>query len=454
MSELTDRLPPQNLDAERSVLGSLLRDNDTINDVALLVSEGHFYTDAHQKIYRAILDLYDGQGKPADLVILAQELIRRGQLEDVGRASYLAQLWDAAPTAANAAYYAKIVRDHALARTLIHAGTDMLHAAYAGNQPIEDQIEAAERAVFAVGEVGAEGQTHPLSESIFEVFKQSDAAASRPGGIAGVPTGFIDLDELTSGLHPRELIILAARPSVGKTACCLAFIRNALARGIPVFFSSLEQSRVELAMRLLCSDSGVNSHRLRSGRLTAEDTHRLADVAEKLRELPLHIDDASHQSLLRISANARRLKRKHGIGLVVVDYLQLIEPENRKDPRHEQVGQCSRRLKGLARELGIPVLALAQVNRAVEDRAGQRPRLSDLRESGSIEADADTVMLLHKEAPEGRDRYIDRVPIIDQIEVIVAKQRNGPTGDVTLAYRKDCMRFEDFADTPFDRGIA
>lgn len=445
--------PDAILDTERAVLGAMLRDNDTIADLLPIVRAEDFATDAHQTIFRTLVALWDA-GKPADAVTAGETVLREGHWQNVGGAVYLAKLLDASPAAANGPYYARIVRDRGTLRRLAAVGHTIARSAEAAEQDAEHILEEAERSVFAVGEIGAEGQTHSLGESIFEVFKQSDAAASRGGGVTGVPTGFMDLDELTSGLHPRELVILAARPSVGKTAMCLAFIRNALVRGIPVFFASLEQSRVELAMRLLCSESGVNSHRLRSGRLTAEDTHLLADSSEKLHSLPLHIDDAPNQSLIRIAANARRLKRRHGIGLVVVDYLQLIEPENRKDPRHEQVGQCSRRLKGLARELDVPLLALAQLNRAVEDRAGQRPRLSDLRESGSIEADADTVMLLHKDAPEARDKFNDTIRLVDEIEVIVAKQRNGPTGDVTLAYRKDCMRFEDFAGTPFDRGIA
>jgi replicative DNA helicase len=441
-----DRLPPQNLDAERSVLGSMLRDNDVIDVVTQLITAESFYLDAHRKIFQAISDLRDKGGQPVDLVILAEELIKRNQMEDVGRAPYLAELWDAAPTAANAEYYAKIVRDKAIVRSLIHAGTEILRDAYQQNQPAEELLEGAERKILDVAQVGVTGQTITLEQAIAETYRRIDDRASGKQQAGGLPTGFADLDEITAGLHDGELIIIAARPSVGKTSFALGITRNIIVKEkAAVFFVSLEQSRIELAERLLCAQSRVDSHRLRKGTLSSDDMDRLIDAGGVLRNGKLFIDDSPVQSMLRIAANARRLKLRHGIKLLVIDYLQLIEPDNRRDPRQEQVAQISRRLKALAKELQIPLLALAQVNRSSEDRQDHRPRLADLRESGSLEQDADTVIILHRP-----DRY-EPGQHEGIIEVIIGKQRNGPTGEITLAYLKQFMRYEDYAPgTPFD----
>lgn len=441
-----DRLPPQNLDAERSVLGSMLRDNSVIDVVSQIVSAESFYLDAHRKIYQAISDLRNKSGQPVDLVLLHEELNKRGQLEDVGRAAYLAVLWDAAPTAANAEYYAKIVRDKGIVRSLIHASTEILRDAYEQGQPAEELLEGAERKILDVAQMGVTGQTSTLEQAITETYRRIDDRASGKLKAGGLSTGYIDLNEITAGLHDGELIIVAARPSVGKTSFSLGIVRNVIVdEKEPVFFVSLEQSRIELAERLLCSQARVDSHRMRKGTLSSDDMDRLIDAGGVLRNAQLYIDDSPVQSMLRIAANARRLKLRHGIKLIVVDYLQLIEPDNRRDPRQEQVAQISRRLKALAKELQIPVVALAQVNRASEDRQDHRPRLADLRESGSIEADADTVMLLHRP-----DRY-EPGQQDGIIEIIIGKQRNGPTGEITLAYLKQFMRYEDYAPgTPFE----
>jgi replicative DNA helicase len=445
---LLQRLPPQSPEAERAVLGSLLRDNQVIPDVLQIVRAEDFYADAHQKIYDAIISLFDQGGHPVDLVTLAESLKQRGHLEDAGGYAYLAELWDAAPTAANAEYYARIVRDRSLVRGLIHAGTEILRDSYDGTMPANELVESAERKILDVAEKGVTGQTCTLDEAIQETYERLDKRyTGEVMEFSGLSTGFADLNEITAGLQKSEMIIIAARPAVGKTAFSLNLVRNIIVgEREPVFFVSLEQSRVELAERLLCSQAKVDSQRLRKGSLTSEDMEKLIEAGGVLRNAKLFIDDSPAQSMLRISANARRLHHRQGIKLVVIDYLQLIEPDNRRDPRQEQVAQISRRIKQLARELQIPVIALAQVNRASEDRQDHRPRLSDLRESGSIEQDADTVMLLHRP-----DRY-EPGQQEGIIEVIVAKQRNGPTGEVTLAYIKQYMRYEDFnVGTPFDR---
>jgi replicative DNA helicase len=444
--DAADRLPPQSRDAERSVLGSMLRDNGVIGDVIQLVRDESFYLDAHQRIYQAIRTIYD-RGHPVDLVMLAEYLKEQKQIEDIGGYAYLAELWDAAPTAANAEYYAHIVRDKSVVRNLIHASTEILRDSYDQAMPADDLLEGAERKILDIAQRGMTGQTYTLEQALKEAYDRIDNRHQHDQmSISGLPTGFHDLDNITAGLQNSELVIIAARPSVGKTAFALNLIRHVVVEeGHPAFFVSLEQSRIELAERLLCCQARVDSHKLRKGHLGSEDMQKLIEAGGVLGKAKLLIDDTPGQGLLRIAANARRLKLRHHIKLVVIDYLQLIEPDNRRDSRQEQVAQMSRRLKFLARELQIPVVSLAQVNRSSEDRQDHRPRLSDLRESGAIEQDADTVLLLHR--PElyepGQHEGI--------LEIMIAKQRNGPTGEVTLAFLKQFMRFEDFAGgMPFD----
>src|SRR5262249_55290181 len=389
-----DRLPPHSREAERCVLGSMLRDNGIIGDVLQIIREENFYADAHQKIYKAIVTLYD-RGHPIDAVILADLLKEQKQIEDIGKHAYLGELWDAAPTAANAEYYARIVRDKSIVRSLIHAGNEILRDAYDQAQPADEMLEDAERKIFDIAQMGLTGQTYTLEQALAEAYDRIDTRPARdPRSISGRATGFVDLDEKTAGLQNSELIIIAARPSVGKTAIALNLARHiAVEEKQPVFFVSLEQSRIELAERLLCCQARVDSHKLRKGHLAADEMQRLIDAGGVLGKAKLFIDDSPGQGMLRVAANARRLKMRHGIKAVFIDYLQLIEPDNRRDSRQEQVAAISRRLKFLARELQIPVVALAQVNRSSEDRQDHRPRLADLRESGSIEQDSDTVML-------------------------------------------------------------
>ncbi len=441
----TDRLPPQSKEAERSVLGSTLRDNAVIGDVLQIVREENFYLDAHRKIFKAIVVLYD-KGQPVDLVILAEWLKEQNLIEDVGGYPYLAELWESAPTAANAEYYARIVRDKAIVRSLIHASTEILRDAYDQVMPADEMLEAAERKVLDIAQMGITGQTYTLEQAVQEAYDRIDTRHQRDQwSISGLPTGFADLDDKTAGLQNSELVVIAARPSVGKTAFALNLARHiAVEDERPVFFVSLEQSRVEIAERLLCCQARVDSHKLRKGHLSSQDMEKLIEAGEVLRKAKLFIDDTPGQGMLRIAANARRLKLRHFIKAVIVDYLQLIEPDNRRENRQEQVAAISRRLKHLARELEIPVVALAQVNRSSEDRTDHKPRLADLRESGSIEQDADTVMLLH------RPEMYEPGQHEGTVEVLIAKQRNGPTGDITLTYIKQFMRFENFAvESPF-----
>ena len=444
-----DRLPPQSRDAEKGVLGSILRDNAVTSEILQIVRGDNFYFDAHQKIFQAITDTIN-DGKPVDLVILHEVLKSRQQLEDVGGPSYLAELWDSAPTGANAQYYARVVRDKALVRNLIHTSTELLRDAYDGVMSADELVGMAERRVLEIAEKGVVGETHTLDKTLIDAFNRIDDRAGKENlDVSGVPTGFADLDTQTAGFQANELIIIAARPSVGKTAFALNVIRHVIVEErMPVFFVSLEMARIEIAERLLACQARVDSFKIRKGNLSGDDIGKLMAAGDTLRGNPraghvrMFIDDTPSQTMLRIAANARRLKWKHGLKLVVIDYLQLIEPENRRDPRQEQVAQISRRLKFLARELEIPVIALAQVNRASEDRQDHKPRLSDLRESGSIEQDADTVIMLHR--PGRSDKSVED----NMLEVLVEKQRNGPTGGVALSYIKQYMRFENFAPDP------
>jgi replicative DNA helicase len=450
---LVDRLPPHNAEAERGVIGGVLRDNVTLNDVQLIIKPENFYFDAHQKIFQAISDLWR-DSQPVDLVLLHDQLRKNKQLEDVGGAAYLAELWESVPTGANAEYHAKLVRDAAMIRNLIHTGNEILRDAYDRTQAADEMVAQAERKILEIARAGLIGETLTLNEVVKEAFHRIDARVGKDNlALSGIPTGYVDLDNITAGLQNSELIIIAARPSVGKTAFALNIARHViLEERLPVLFVSLEMARVELAERLLACQARVDSHKIRKGHLGSDDIQKLMEAGGLLSKTRLYIDDTPARSMLQIAATARRLMKKEekngGLKMIVIDYLQLIEPENRRDPRQEQVAQISRRLKILARDLKIPVVALAQVNRASEDRQDHKPRLSDLRESGSIEQDADTVLMLH------RPGKFDGAQDDNVLEVIVSKQRNGPTGEITLTYLKQYMRYENYiADAGFSGDI-
>jgi replicative DNA helicase len=428
----TTRLPPHDLDAERAVLGAALRDNSTIDDVTPLIAAEDFYADAHRRIFAAILALH-AESKPADLVTLADELRRRGDAADVGGCPVLGELWDACPAPGNAAYHAGIVRCKAVLRRLALAGEHIAQEAYAPTGTADDAVEMAEREVFAIAEAALGGEATTADRLVDELYDYVDACHSEGGNSGCVPTGFLDLDTKTGGLHAGALVLLAARPSVGKTALGVGIAQRLVLAGRPVFFASLEQTRRELVERMACSMARVDSHKLRKGLLDPDALTRLRQAGDQIRRAPLVVDDAARQGVLRIAAAARRMKRRRGLAAVVIDYLQLIEPSDRRAQRYEQVGDISRRLKAMAKELAVPVVALCQLNRASEDRAGGRPRLADLRESGSLEMDADTVILMHR--PEENSSVI---------ELDVAKQRNGPRGTVRLGYLPQWTRFEDY----------
>jgi replicative DNA helicase len=424
------------------VLGAALRDNEAIADVLGVLDVEDFRTDAHRRLWAAMLALFD-KGQAVEPVTLAELLERQGHLADVGGPSYIGKLYVGTATSAHAVRHARVVRDRSIIRQLAAAAHQIVRDAEDPADDAEATLEAAEQRIYAIADRGSRARARKLGEALPAVCERIDRRAQDGQALRGLRTGLADLDYLLAGLQSGELILLAARPSVGKTALGLAIACEVALSGTGVFFASLEQPLVDLAERALCSRAGVDLQRVRHGESDEADHGRLLDALPVLRQAPLWVDDTSPQGMVRVAATARRLKRQHGVGLVVVDYLQLVQPDDRKAPRHEQVGAVSRRLKGLARELSLPVLALAQLNRASEERAGGRPRLADLRESGSLEADADTVLLLH-DPREGR-----------ALEVLVAKQRNGPVGQLTVNFDRATQRFQDAepADPGFGASI-
>jgi replicative DNA helicase len=450
-SEILDRLPPQNLDAEKGVLGSVLLDPNLCDDVALVLRPDDFYADANQKLYAHLLAMHD-QGLRIDATLLLERLRTGGDLEAVGGTAYLAEVVHSVPYAANAVYYAQIVRDKATLRALIHASTEILRDAYEPTIEPREMVSRAEEQIFAVHDKRSNDHVTNIHDLLVEAFDRIDARLEHGEGV-GVPTGFQDLDNLTGGLHDSEFIVLAARPSMGKTALATNIAEYvAIEANVPTLFVSLEMARLELAQRMLCSQGRIDANKFRSGFLSGEDRKKLVEASAKLGKATMYIDDTPARTCTEIAACARRLKRKQKLGLVVIDYLQLIQPDDPRDPRQEQVAKMARRLKALARELEIPVLCLAQLNRQTEQgkEGGHRPRLSHLRESGAIEQDADVVMFIHREEYYGTREEAMEKGIAGQADVIVAKQRNGPTGDVKLAWFDKYTRFENLSQKPYE----
>jgi replicative DNA helicase len=446
---LDPRERPANVDAERAVLGSILLKPDVCDDISLVVRAEDFSDESHQLLYRHLLDLHDA-GKRIDATIVVERLKTQGDFDRIGGAAALADVVQAVPHAAHAAHYAAIVRDKALLRSLIDAGTDILRDAYDASDEPRQLLARAEEKIFSILERRTGAEAKPIQNVLEEVLVRMDARMKHEHAIGGVETGFTDLDQLCGGLHNSELVILAARPSMGKTALAMNIAEHvSINLKLPVLFVSLEMASLELADRLLCSAAQVNGHRLRNGTISQEDRRRLVQKSSEIGAAPLFIDDTPSRTLTEIAAVARRLKRKHGLSMIVIDYLQLIEPDNPRDPRQEQVARIARRLKAMSRELEIPVLCLAQLNRQAEVSRDNRPRLNHLRESGAIEQDADVVMFVHREEYYQTNDE-DRERVRGQAEIIIAKQRNGPIGDVKLLWQHDFTRFVNLEHRPYD----
>ncbi len=439
--ESFDRTPPQDIAAEQSVLGGMLLSKDAIADVAEIIRGTDFYRPAHEMVYDAVVDLYS-RGEPADAVTVSAELTKRGDLGRVGGAPYLHTLIASVPTAANAGYYARIVRERSVLRRLVDAGTRIAQLGYATDGgDVDDLVNTAQAEVYAVSERRTSEDYIPLRDVINATMDEIDAMSNRGEGMIGVPTGFADLDRLTNGLHPGQMVIVAARPAIGKSTLGLDVCRAAsIKSGMASVIFSLEMSRTEITMRLLSAESGVPLQNMRRGSMKDEDWTRLAATMGKVSEAPLFIDDSPNMSLMEIRAKARRLKQRHGLRLIVVDYLQLMSSGKRVESRQQEVSEFSRALKLLAKELEVPVIAISQLNRGPEQRTDKRPMMSDLRESGSLEQDADVVILLHRE-----DAYEKESPRAGEADLIVAKHRNGPTDTVTVAFQGHYARFVDMA---------
>ena len=439
-----ERVPPQDLDAEQSVLGGMLLSKDAIADVVEVIKGHDFYKPAHETIFQSILDVY-ARGEPADPITIAAELTKRGEINKVGGASYLHTLVQTVPTAANAEYYAEIVHERAVLRRLVEAGTRITQMGYAADDDVDEIVNRAQAEIYAVTEQRTSEDYLPLGDIMEGALDEIEAIGSRSGEMTGVPTGFTDLDSLTNGLHPGQMIVIAARPAMGKSTLALDFARAAsIKNNLASVIFSLEMGRNEIAMRLLSAEARVALHHMRSGTMTDEDWTRLARRMPEVSSAPLYIDDSPNLSMMEIRAKCRRLKQRNDIKLVIIDYLQLMQSggSKRQESRQQEVSDMSRNLKLLAKELEVPVIALSQLNRGPEQRTDKKPMVSDLRESGSIEQDADMVILLHRE-----DAYEKESPRAGEADIIVGKHRNGPTATITVAFQGHYSRFVDMAQT-------
>lgn len=439
-----DRTPPQDVPAEQSALGGMLLSKDAIADVVEVLRVGDFYRPAHATIFDAIIDLY-GRGEPADPVTIAAALADRGELMRVGGAPYLHTLISQVPTAANAAYYARIVAERAMLRRLVEAGTRIVQLGYGaarqGGGDVDDVVDRAQQAVYDVTDRRTSSDYTPLADLLQPAMDEIETIGAHGGAMSGVPTSFADLDALTNGLHPGQLIVVAARPGLGKSTMALDVVRSAtIKHNLPAAIFSLEMSKIEITMRLLSAEARVPLHHLRSGRLSEDEWTKLARRIGEVSEAPLFIDDSPNMTMMEVRAKARRLKQRHDLRLIVLDYLQLMSSAKRVESRQQEVAELSRGLKLLAKELEVPVIAVSQLNRGPEQRTDKRPQLSDLRESGSIEQDSDVVILLHRD-----DYYEKESARAGEADFIVAKHRNGPTDVITVAFQGHFSRFVDMS---------
>jgi replicative DNA helicase len=436
----SSRVPPHNIEAEQSVLGGILLDNDVLPGVIEILNGEEFYRAAHRAAFAAVIALFE-RNEPCDLVTLANLLKSQNKLEEAGGASYLASLVDSVPSAANVGHYARIVSEKWLQRSLISSATQIATSALQGGLQIDELLDRAEQAIFQVSERRVNPSFFLIKDVIKQNIKILEKLQERQEVFTGVPTGFDELDRMTSGLQPADLVVIAGRPSMGKTAFALNIARNAaVEHEVAVGIFSLEMSKEQLGMRMLCSEARVDSHKMRTGFFTPRDWPLLLRAAGTISEAPIFIDDSPALSALELRAKARRLKRDQNLGLVIVDYLQLMRGPQGAERREQEISEISRGLKALAKELTVPVVALSQLNRRVEERHDKRPQLSDLRESGAIEQDADLIAFIYRDEvyhPESPDQGV--------AEVIIGKQRNGPTGKLKLAFLSQYTRFDKLA---------
>jgi len=436
-----ERVPPQNIEAEQSVLGAILLDNDAINKALEILGPEDFYREAHKKIFMRMCELSE-KNEAIDLITLTEALKKNNEIESVGGVSYLASLVNIVPTASNIRYHSKIVKEKASLRNLIASATEIASMGYDDKQDVDELLDYAESVIFEISEKRIRPSFVAIKEIVKDSFEMIERLYEKKELITGLPTGFIDLDDKTSGLQPGDLIIVAGRPSMGKTAFCLNVAQYVgIEREEPVAIFSLEMSKEQLVLRMLCSEAEVDSHKLRSGYLGEADWPKLTTAAGRLTEAPIFIDDSPIITALEMRAKARRLKAEHGLSLVIVDYLQLMKGRGRFERREQEISEISRSLKALAKELHVPVMALSQLSRAVEQREDRRPRLSDLRESGAIEQDADLILFLYRD-----ELYNPNEENKGKVEINIGKQRNGPAGiTIKLTFLDRYTKFKDYS---------
>ena len=435
-----ERIPPQNLDAEQSTLGSMLLEKEAIYKGAEILRPDDFYREAHRVIFEVVVHLAN-KGEPVDLITVSEELKQRGMLDKVGGVAYLTQLVNFVPTAANVEHYANIVAEKSLLRSIISVATNIVKMGYEGTEEVDVILDRAEKEIFEISQKRNVKGFVSLRSILVETFERIEKLYESKGGVTGLPTGYPDFDRMTAGLQPSDLIILAARPSMGKTTFALNLASHAAVEvKVPVVIFSLEMSKEQLALKLLCSEAGVDNQRIRTGTLRDDDWPKLSHALGRLSDAMLFIDDTPGISALEIRAKARRIKSEYGLGLIIIDYLQLMQSRSKSENRQQEVSEISRSLKALARELDVPVIALSQLSRAVEQRADKKPTLADLRESGSLEQDADIVCFLYRE-----DYYNPETDRKNITELIIAKQRNGPVGTVDFFFQKEFSKFQSLA---------
>jgi len=442
LDETIRRVPPQSLEAEESVLGGILLNGQAIDQVVEIMGVEDFYREVHKKIFIAMMSLTE-RGEPIDLITLTDALKNRDELQVVGGATYLAELSEKVPSAANISFYARIVKEKAVLRSLINVSGEIVSRCYNGEEHVEQFLDEAERLIFDVSEKRVRPAFSKVGDMIMDTIKTIEQLYERKELVTGVPTGFPDLDQKTAGLQPADLVIIAARPSMGKTAFVLNIAQYiALQTDMAVGIFSLEMAKEQLVMRMLCAEARVDNAKVRAGYLGERDFPRLAMAAGRLAEAPIYIDDTPGQNILELRAKARRLKREANLGIIVIDYLQLMRGLTAQENRTQELAEISRSLKALAKELEVPVVALSQLNRQVELRSDKRPVMSDIRESGSIEQDADVIMFIYRD-----EVYHSESDETGTAEIIIGKQRNGPTGTVRLAFRSEYTRFDSLIDT-------
>lgn len=440
VAEELKRIPPHQIEAEQSLLGGILIDNEGLPSALEILKGDEFYRDAHRTIFRAVQELFE-RNEPVDLITVTDLLTEKNQLEAVGGATYLAALTGMVPSSTNVQTYARIINEKALLRRLIQAAHQILSWCYEGGKKVDEILDHTESTIFSVTENRVRSSYFPIKEIVKKSIEVIETFQENREMVTGVPSHFADLDKLTAGFQPSDLIIIAGRPSMGKTALALNIARNAaLDSGIPVGLFSLEMSKEQLAMRLLCSEARVDSHKIRTGFLSRQECAKMLMAAGYFMDAALYIDDTPAISSLELRAKARRMKADRGLGLIVVDYLQLMRSREGTERREQEISEISRSLKALAKELNIPVIALSQLNRKVEERHDKRPQLSDLRESGAIEQDADVIAFIYRD-----EVYNTSTTDKGIAEISISKQRNGPTGRVKLAYINAYTRFENLA---------